>query len=203
MIPTREDCYHLMEKYKVPIGIKKHCQAVNTIAVFLAKKLKAAGVDIDVDLVDASSLLHDLVRVVNFYAFEGGKHEEMVVWQQLKDKYGHMDHAVAAYEILKDIYPKVAEVVARHGCEAVIRGDQKTWEDKVVTYADRRVVHTTIVSVEDRYEDAAHRHADFYEKSGLDANAEKKRVLKIEKDIFSNLKFKPEQLLEELKKEKK
>ena len=65
MIPTREDCHHLMEKYKVPIGVKKHCQAVNTLAVFLAKSLKASGVDIDVDLVDAASLLHDLVRVVN------------------------------------------------------------------------------------------------------------------------------------------
>lgn len=203
MIPTREDCHHLMEKYKVPIGIKKHCQVVNTIAVFLAKKLKAAGVDIDVDLVDAASLLHDLVRVVNFYAIEDGKQEEIKVWQQLKEKYGHMDHAVAAYEILKDIYPKVAEVIVKHGCEAVIKGEPKSWEEKVVAYADRRVMHTQVVTVEERYEDLEHRHADFFEKTGLDPNAERKKILKMEKDIFGSLKFKPEELLEELKKEKK
>ena len=65
MIPTREECFNLMDKYRVPIGVKKHCLIVNKIAVFLAKKLRAAGIDIDVNVVEAASLLHDLLRVVN------------------------------------------------------------------------------------------------------------------------------------------
>lgn len=202
MIPTREECFNLMDKYRVPIGVKKHCLIVNKIAVFLAKKLRAAGIDIDVNVVEAASLLHDLLRVVNFSGFEGASREDQEIWSKYKEMYGHMDHADAAYEELKDKYPRIATVVARHGVRSVNENNHKSWEDRVVLYADRRVVHTRIVSVEERYQDAMIRHADFFEKTGLNPELEKKRVLKVERDIFSNLKFKPEELAEELKKEK-
>ena len=52
---------------------------------------------------------------------------------------------------------------------------------------------------DERYEDAKLRHADFFEQSGFDPAVEMKRVLKVEKDIFSNLKINPEDLVEELK----
>jgi len=202
MIPTRQDIYNLMDKYMVPIGVRKHCEVVNRVAVFLAKKLKAAGVDVDVDLVDAASLLHDLMRMINFYSFEGASREQQETWEKLKEKFGHVDHSEAAYEVLKDIYPRVAEAVARHSVESVIEGKLKTWEDKLVTYADRRVVHTRIVSLDERYEDAKLRHADFYEKAELDPDVEKKKIKKIESEIFDNLKFRPEELKEEMTREK-
>ncbi|MBW2963342.1 HD domain-containing protein [Candidatus Woesearchaeota archaeon] len=198
MIPNRRDCLNLMDKYMVPIGIRRHCQIVNKIAVLLAKRLRAAGIDIDVDLVDAASMLHDLMRVINFDTFEGAKREEQTVWEKMKERYGHMDHSEAAYEVLKDIYPKVAGVIIKHGVTSVIKGEPKAWEEKVLAYADRRVMHTKIVSVDERYEDIQLRHADFYEKTGLDAGLEKKRILKIEKEIFRNLKFTPEGLAEEV-----
>ncbi len=202
MIPNRKDCLNLMDKYRVPVGIRKHCQVVNKIAVLLAKKLRAASIDVDVDLVDAASMLHDLMRVINFDTFEGAKREEQVVWEEMKARYGYLDHAEASYEVLKNIYPKVAEVIIKHGVTSVIKGEPKNWEEKILAYADRRVMHTKIVSVDKRYEDIQLRHADFYEKTGLDAGLEKKRILKIEKDIFRNLKFKPEDLAEEVRKMK-
>lgn len=202
MIPTRQECLNLMDKYMVPIGVRKHCEVVNKVAVFLAKKLRAAGVDIDVDLVDAASLLHDLMRMINFYSFEGASREQQETWKKLKERFGHVDHSEAAYEVLKDIYPRVAKVVAKHSVLAVMGSQVKTWEEKAVTYADRRVVHTRIVSLDERYEDAKLRHADFYEKAELDPDAEKRKIKKIERDIFDNLKFRPDELKQEMAREK-
>lgn len=202
MIPTQEECFNLMDKYRVPIGVRRHCQTVNKVAMLLAKKLRAAGVDIDVNLVDAASLLHDLFRMVNFYTFEGVEKEDSDVWQALKDVFGHLGHEEIAYEMLKDHYPKVAEIISRHGPKSVTQGTYKSWEDKVVLYADRRVMHIKVVTLDERYEDIQLRHVDYYEQTGFDPKLEKRRVKKIENDIFDLIKMKPEDLKEELKKEK-
>ena len=201
MIPTREECLHLMDKFKTPIGVRKHSEVVNKVAVFLAKKLRAAGVDIDINMVDAASFLHDFVRQLNFYSFEGAKQEEVAVWRPLKEIYSHMDHADVAAELLKNKYPKIGEIIAKHGCQAIHNDETETWEEKVVAYADRRVIHNKIVSVDERFEDVRIRHEEFYVKSGLDPQKEKKIILKLEKSIFRKLKFKPEELAEEMKKE--
>jgi len=191
MIPTREECFNLMDKYRVPIGVRKHCLVVNKVAVFLAKKLRAAGVDIDVNVVDAASMLHDLLRMVNFQSFEGAVREDREVWDELKELYGFMDHADATHQVLKDIYPRIAQTIKMHGVHAVMEGKPKTWEDKVLAYADRRVMHTRVVSVDVRYEDLQFRHADFFEKFGMDPKVEKKKILKLEKEIFEHLKIEP------------
>ncbi|MCK4589474.1 MAG: HDIG domain-containing protein [Nanoarchaeota archaeon] len=190
-----------MDKYRVPVGVRKHCQMVNKVAMFLAKKLRAVGVDIDVNLVNAASLLHDVFRMVNFYTFEGADREDKEVWQPLKEQYGHLGHEEIAYELLKNHYLKVAEIISRHGPKAVTQGTFKTWEDKVVLYADRRIMHTKLVTLEERYEDIELRHIDYYEQTGLDPKLERKRVQRIERNIFSNLKIKPGDLKEEIHKQ--
>ncbi|MFC1801486.1 HD domain-containing protein [Nanoarchaeota archaeon] len=200
MIPTREECVHLMDKFKTPIGIRKHSIVVNKIAVFLAKKLKAADIDIDVGIVDAASFLHDLVRQVNFHSFDDATHDEVSVWRPLKEIYSHMDHADMAAELLKNKYPIIGQVIAKHGCHAVLNDEVDTWEEKVVAYADRRVIHNRISSIEKRYEDLSMRHEDFYMRTELDPKKEKQKMLKIEKSIFGHLKFTPEQLEEEMAK---
>ena len=201
MIPTREECIHLMDKFKTPVGVRRHSEIVNRVAVFLAKKLKAADVDIDVDLVDAASFLHDFVRQLNFYSFEGAKPEETLVWRPLREIYSHMDHADIAAELLKNKYPRVGMIISKHGCQAVLNNEPETWEEKVVAYADRRVIHSKITPVEKRFEDVMIRHEEFYVKSGLDPQKEKQNILKIEKSIFRKLNFKPDQLTEEMKKD--
>ncbi len=139
-------------------------------------------------------------RQLNFYSFDGAKPEEALVWRPLREIYSHMDHADIAAELLKNKFPRVGEIIAKHGCQAVLNGEPETWEEKVVAYADRRVIHNKIASVDKRFEDVSVRHEEFYEKSGLDPKKEKQNILKIERSIFRKLKFKPEQLEEEMKK---
>ena len=55
-LPSRDECYSILKEFEVPDGVMGHTELVNKIAVFLAKKLKQAGVDINVELVDRASL---------------------------------------------------------------------------------------------------------------------------------------------------
>ena len=73
-IPSRKECFSLLDEYKVPQNVRDHTDLVNRIAVFLATKLKDAGVDIDVDVVDRASLVHDLDKM---QTLETGNHGEI------------------------------------------------------------------------------------------------------------------------------
>ena len=70
IIPTTEQCIKLLDEFNVPKNIKEHSFAVNRISISIAKKLKQAGVDIDLDLVNAASLLHDIDKIATLEEIE-------------------------------------------------------------------------------------------------------------------------------------
>jgi len=120
--PTKEQCYELFKKYNTPANVIKHSEAVNKVAVFLAKKLKQAGVSINIELVDRASLLHDLKRLDN-------------------------NHAEAAARVLeKEGYAEVAGIVKLHRYKDIEVLD--SWEEKVVNYADKVTLYEPISVVE-------------------------------------------------------
>jgi len=163
-IPTREECINLLKEYNVPEDTQKHCKAVNKVAVFLAKKLKEKGVDIDVDLVSAGSLLHDI-----------GKSEGEPA----------KGHAERGYELLKEKYPEVAEIVKVHSFFKV--PETKTWEQKVVNYSDKRAV-LEIITFKERLE-------DWQERLNLELDPELvNEELEIEKEIFNIIELEPDKL---------
>lgn len=51
-LPTRQDCFDLLEEYHVPTNIRKHGLAVAELAVFLATRLTSKGIAVDVELID-------------------------------------------------------------------------------------------------------------------------------------------------------
>ena len=62
-IPTTEECIRLLDEFEVPENIRQHCFAVNKVSMILAKELSKAGEDINIDLVNAASLLHDIDKI--------------------------------------------------------------------------------------------------------------------------------------------
>jgi len=62
-LPTHEQCIEILDEHEVPENVRKHCFSVNKVAVFLALKLKQKGIEINIDLVDRASLLHDLDKI--------------------------------------------------------------------------------------------------------------------------------------------
>ena len=167
-IPTREECLELLCNYKVPEHIQNHCKTVNKVAVFLAKKLKEKGVDINVELVDAASLLHDVGRTGE------------------KEQYPNPRHLEEGYNRLKDKYPEVADTIRVHGL--LLLDKAETWEQKLVNYADKRAWEHEIVSLQKRISSIERR----YEFTFPEEN--KQKYFELEKQIFDIIELEPDEL---------
>ncbi|MBU0731902.1 HD domain-containing protein [Patescibacteria group bacterium] len=175
-LPTQTECSELFTQYKTPANVVDHSKKVNQVAIFLAQKLKENDVDINIDLVDKASLLHDLVRI-----------PEQVSDPAMKN----MHHAYINYEILKNNYPELAKIVREHRMDAWLNSEVlDTWEKKVVNYADKRVNNEQIVSIEDRMRLGKER----WHIKPEDDKTEKilENIKKIEKQIFDQINLKPE-----------
>jgi putative nucleotidyltransferase with HDIG domain len=155
-------------------NIVDHSIEVARVALFLSIELNRKGQRIDISLVEAAALLHDLTKT-----------------ECLRTK---EDHALTGSMLLKRIgYDRVGDVVAEH-IHLMKKGDA-SWvsEEEVVNYADKRVQHDRIVSLHERFADLKRR----YGKSprALDQLEElRKATFEIEQKIFSILKIDPDHL---------
>ena len=174
MIPTREECLRLMEQYGMLENIVHHSLEVAKVALFLSFELNRKGQRIDLGLVEAASLLHDLTKT-----------------ECLKTK---EDNAQTGFQVLKGMgYERVGEVVAEH--IQISKAKDSSWisEKEVVNYADKRVQHDRIVSLRERF-------ADLKDRYGKDKIAShqmeklEKDTLEIEKKIFSIIEINPDDL---------
>jgi HD superfamily phosphohydrolase YqeK len=207
-LPTRDECLALIEEYCVPPHIAGHSLVVAKLAVFLARRLKDKGVDVNIDLVDRACLLHDIARVCDFAqgTYNGPQtdisQECKEKWQQLRDKYKGMPHEYAAYEILKDKYPVLALAVRKHRYKDIADEEKKpnTWEEKLLYYADKRVMHERIVSLEERLTDGHKRNVHFYASPAESKMVTAKidpLIYELEKQIFDKLDITPLEITNE------
>ena len=59
---TRAEAINLLEENGCAPNVIEHCKEVALLAVEIAKKAKAAGHDVNPELVEVGALLHDLGR---------------------------------------------------------------------------------------------------------------------------------------------
>ncbi len=139
-LPNREQAIKLLTENNCPPQVISHCEAVTVLALELAGKLKAKGVEIDLGLVEAGALLHDIGRA----------------------KTHGVDHGLIGAQIAQEIgLPKsVIDIIKRH-VGAGITDEEAEWlewpqdnympttiEEKVVCYADKRIDHDTQTPIE-------------------------------------------------------
>lgn len=174
MIPNKEECLKLMSEYGMLENIFIHSLEVAKVALFISIELNKKEQRIDLGLVEAASLLHDLTKT-----------------ECLRTK---EDHALTGSQILKGMgYERVGEVVEQHiWCGE--EGDPATVsEEEIVNYADKRVMHERIVSLEERFNDLRERYGrdqraiDYLERL-------EKETYKIENKIFWILQIHPNEL---------
>ncbi len=166
-LPSREECVELLRACHVPVHIVKHSKAVAKLGVFLAQRLVENKIPVNVDLVERACLLHDIFRVCEFPLEDFSRFEQLVTeedkarWRKLKEQHGHMQHEDAACAYLKDAYPVMAQTIRRHRYSAIVDPQDmpQTWEEKLVYYADKRVMHHRIVPLQERLEEAHRRNA--------------------------------------------
>lgn len=175
-LPTRKECLKLLNEYKLLKNMQRHVLEVNKVANFLAKKLKEKRVDINLELVDRASLLHDLDK-----------------FHTLKNKRGH--GFIAADILRKKGYKKLATIVNKHILSSIL--DKKTklkiWEEKIVFYADKRVKGDRIVSLKTRFNDLKKRYG--INKKVMDVIVKSEPlVIRLEKEIFNKIGIKPKEI---------
>jgi len=167
----------MLKEHRVPSHIVRHSLTVAKLAVFLAERLKENGIAVDVNLVDRACLLHDIFRIC-----------------ELEKSEAHED---AAYNLLKEKYPVLALTVKKHRYSALLDEKERptTWEEKLVYYADKRVMHDKIVSLKQRLEEAHKRNAPRPKAQGVINPAKIDRLIyKLEEEIFSKIKLNPDEV---------
>jgi uncharacterized protein len=130
-LPSREQAIEHLRKNNCPPKIINHCEAVAKLALEIASKLEAKGIKVDLKLVEAGALLHDIGRTKSHAVDHGvvgakiaesdGFPEELV-----KVIKRHVGGGITAQEAEKFGWPKdIYEPV--------------TLEEKIVSYADKLI----------------------------------------------------------------
>lgn len=128
-----------MEQYGMLEHIIHHSLEVARVALFLSLELNKKGHRIDLGLVEAASLLHDIAKT-----------------ECLRTK---EDHARTGCQLLKGMgYERVGEVVAQHIWLEKRGNSLGVSEEEIVNYADKRVMHDRIVPLERRFNDLIERY---------------------------------------------
>ncbi|MBW2995937.1 HD domain-containing protein [Candidatus Woesearchaeota archaeon] len=163
-IPTTEECIKIMDEFKLPENVREHSRTVNRVAMEIGIALKQAGIKLDLDLVNAGSLLHDLDKIPTLNDI---KNHGKLSKKWLSEKQ----------------YSKVGEIAENHG----IPDDNLAWESKIVSYADKRVQFNKVVSIKQRYEFIRKKYTTFKQEH-------EDFAYRLEKEIFDKLDIQPEDI---------
>jgi uncharacterized protein len=143
-LPNREQAIKLLQENNCPPQVIQHCLAVTEFALGIAYRLQEKGIQIDLPLVEAGALLHDLGR----------------------SKTHKVDHSLVGSQIAQKIgLPQpIVNIIKRH-VGAGITDEEANWlgwpkdiyvpqtiEEKIVSYADKRIDQGKVVPIETEIE---------------------------------------------------
>ncbi len=175
-LPSRAECLDLMAAHGMLPHIREHSFRVMEVARHLAEALAAAAVPLNLALIEAGALLHDLGKTPCLGTQE--------------------NHAERGAAILTAAgYPEVAQIVREHVVLASApEAPRPIREAEVVNYADKRVLHTRVVTLSVRFLDLTERYGRTPQaRERLAALAAQTRVL--EARLFAPLSLTPGDLL--------
>lgn len=136
MIPRQAWALNLIREQAMPEHIIRHCLLVRKVAVRIGELIHHRC-PLDMELIDRAALLHDICKMESINT--GG------------------DHAMMGQELLEGLgYPRVGRVIGQH---VRLQSEARLDEAMVVNYADKRVMHDNVVSLEERLADIIKRYA--------------------------------------------
>lgn len=204
-LPTIDESHALMKKFCMPKNIFEHTKKVAKVALFIASRFNSKGIDVNIDLVHRAALLHDVFRFIDFKDIEdptGDKPDEKIIniWKKVKEEYEGLGHPEATYRYFKDTYPELATVIRKHAYKSVIAEDEElrlnTWEEKILTYSDKRVAHDKIVSIKERFDEGHKRwkKANFNVHSDTNITLIDSKYFELEKEIMDAIDLDPDEI---------
>ena len=145
-IPSTEECFRLWDEYEMMDHIKKHSELVARVAVKIASKILKKGINIDIDCVRASALLHDIAKTYTIK--NGGYHTQLgAAWMLDRTK----NHAIAQGILHHVFWPGPLDI-------------EKYPLPLIIIYSDKRVKHDKVVSLEERMRYILNRYGKSYER---------------------------------------
>lgn len=175
-VPSRPACLGLLADRGVPPHIIEHSRIVASLAGALGADLVShGGLSLDLPLLEAAALLHDIAKA---------------------DTIGRplADHAREGGTFLRSLgYPVVASIMEQHiyvtedDCRLALA------EGQVLCYADKRVLHDKVVSLDARYDDLVSRYGTTDRLAAI-IEGNRSLALSLERKIFSLLPYPPGEL---------
>jgi len=174
-IPDTPACYELICRAGMMDHIAAHSIRVCQVARCLGERLVARGIVLNLPLINAAALLHDITKTRSFETRE--------------------NHAQTGEDYLRDLgYPEVGDIVGQHVRLTTYADAGMPTEAEIINYADKRVLHDAVVALSERMAYIVERYG-----GGKDELFERlqwlwDRTVALEKRLFSFLDFSPEAL---------
>ena len=171
--PSAVTCRRLLVRHDVPPHIRRHSSQVARVGRQIAEALRERGEAIDVGLVEAAALLHDIAKAPCLQS--------------------HLDHAAEGGRVLRELgLDAIAAIVERHVHLGAWNPLGPVTGAELVNYADKRVLYVKVVSLPDRFRDLIVR----YSRGRTDIEEHIRRnwatMEAVEAKIFGRLPFGPE-----------
>ena len=194
----------LLVEYHVPIQILNHMVKVTALALFLGEKIKRSGRTIDLNLIRWTGLLHDLLKVCDFRSLDPSGFKQKVMesdlraWRSIIKKYQKLGHAQACAQLMLRIgEEKISAIIIKHHLGSIIDPDPTarptTLEEKIIYYADKRVMHDQIVTLRNRLDDLSKRYSKGPDQRILQIYA---TLEELEKEILKTANIKPQEIID-------
>lgn len=139
-VPDDRQCGELWTQFSMLDNIADHSLEVARVATFVAQKASDVGLDIDVPTVRASAMLHDIAKT---YSIKHGGNHSQLGGGWVAEFTGN---------------PAIACGVTHHVYWPFDMDIEKYFTPLAVIYADKRVRHNNIVTIESRFRDLIKRY---------------------------------------------
>lgn len=190
-LPPRSEIESWRKDVKLPEHICKHCDAVGVLGKEYAEGLLKRGTVCRPKAIKAAGELHDLFRFVDFRSNGSYAPQEDELtkkhWKEVAAKYSGKGHEATCAAFLKERgFSEIAEIVHSHGLNALdeMESPLKTIEQKILFYADKRIMFDKIVSLNERFDDFVERYGDGVESDR--AKKWRKKTKEVEVELFGN-----------------
>lgn len=141
-VPTSDRAEEIFASYDLPDGIVHHSRGVARVAAEAARLVAAAGVPVDVQMVEVAALLHDVDK---------------------PETRGSLMHGVTAAARMVELgHEELAMPIASHPVTALLDEERfpRGWPSVILSVADRHVAQE-FLTTDQRIDDMALRHPDY------------------------------------------
>ena len=192
------------EEWGTPLHVRAHIAKVTEVALKLADAYIAKGEIVNLNLLYSGAMLHDLCRLCDFNTLNRDDFSEDITdekwekWEDLRKTHQGFHHADIALKFFTELgYPKTAELIYTHKSRVIVQEPERidTLEKKILYYADKRVKHDEIVSLDERFRDGKERHGRLNdEKTRTLFDQVEEKTYALQKELFSAITLHPEDI---------